>query len=145
MRAASVDRRVEPQAPVRGAGSSENRGDRTRTCNPRFWRPVRYQLRHAPGLRGAVYPGRLVTLCHEPVQRYALAVLFTAIATSLALVAVWSALEGGRAWVVAVAAAALAVWMADLAHRVWPSRQVDLAERQDETAAARRILLRWRK
>jgi phosphatidylserine synthase len=57
------------------------------------------------------------------VQRYALAVLFTAIATSLALVAVWSALEGGRAWVVAVAAAALAVWMGDLARRVWPSRQ----------------------
>ena len=28
------------------------RGGRTRTCNPRFWRPVRYQLRHAPGLRG---------------------------------------------------------------------------------------------
>ena len=32
-----------------------NRGDRTRTCNPRFWRPVRYQLRHAPGLRGRLY------------------------------------------------------------------------------------------
>ena len=24
------------------------RGDRTRTCNLRFWRPLRYQLRHAP-------------------------------------------------------------------------------------------------
>ena len=34
------------------------RGDRTRTCNPRFWRPVRYQLRHAPGLRPDCIGGR---------------------------------------------------------------------------------------
>ena len=57
------------------------------------------------------------------MQRYALATLFAVIATSLALVAVWSALEGGRAWVVALAAAALAFWMGDLARRVWPRRQ----------------------
>ena len=42
-----------------------SRGDRTRTCNPRFWRPVRYQLRHAPGLRGECSPTLRVTLCHE--------------------------------------------------------------------------------
>jgi hypothetical protein len=30
-----------------GAGDG-NRGDRTRTCNPRFWRPVLYQLSYAP-------------------------------------------------------------------------------------------------
>jgi hypothetical protein len=55
------------------------------------------------------------------MQRYALAALFAAIALGLALVAVWSALEGGRAWVVALAAAAIALWMGDLARRVWPS------------------------
>ena len=54
------------------------------------------------------------------MQRYALAALFLAIAISLALVAVLSALEGGRAWIVALAAAAIALWMGDLARRVWP-------------------------
>jgi hypothetical protein len=54
------------------------------------------------------------------VQRYALATLFSAIAVSLGLVAVWSALEGGRAWVVALTAGALAVWMGDVARRTWP-------------------------
>jgi hypothetical protein len=47
-------------------------------------------------------------------------VLFTLIALSLAFVAIWSALSGGRAWVIAFAAAAVALWMADLARRVWP-------------------------
>jgi hypothetical protein len=28
--------------------SGESRGDRVRTCNLRFWRPLRYQLRHTP-------------------------------------------------------------------------------------------------
>ena len=36
------------------------------------------------------------------MQRYALAGLFSAIAVSLALVAAWAALSGGRAWVVAL-------------------------------------------
>jgi hypothetical protein len=54
------------------------------------------------------------------VQRRALGVLFAAIAVSLALVALWAAFEGGRAWVIAFAAAALALWMGDLARRVWP-------------------------
>ena len=39
-----------PETPAK-TGVSSYRGGRTRTCNPRFWRPVRYQLRHAPGLR----------------------------------------------------------------------------------------------
>jgi hypothetical protein len=56
------------------------------------------------------------------MQRYALAGLFTVIAVSFALLAVWSALSGGRAWVVAFAAGAVALWMGDLARRVWPSR-----------------------
>src|SRR5215216_1757287 len=30
------------------AGLSPYRGDRTRTCNPRFWRPVLYQIELRP-------------------------------------------------------------------------------------------------
>ncbi len=54
------------------------------------------------------------------MHRYALAGLFLAIAVSLALLAGWSALEGGRACVIALAAAALALWMVDMARRTWP-------------------------
>jgi hypothetical protein len=57
------------------------------------------------------------------MQRVALAVLFGAIAVSLVAVAVWAGLEGGRAWVIALAAAALGLWMADLARRVVPRRR----------------------
>ena len=35
--------RTEPQP-----GAAISRGDRTRTCNPRFWRPVHYQLCYSP-------------------------------------------------------------------------------------------------
>jgi hypothetical protein len=63
------------------------------------------------------------------MQRYALAGLFSAIALSLALVAVWAALSGGRAWVVALGAGAIALWRGDLARRVWPRRQGNLADR----------------
>jgi hypothetical protein len=51
------------------------------------------------------------------VQRRLLGLLFALLALGLGLIAVYSAFAGGRAWVVAVAAAALAVWMADLARR----------------------------
>ncbi len=54
------------------------------------------------------------------MQRYALAGLFSLISVSLALIAAWSALEGGRAWVVALTAGVIALWMGDLARRVWP-------------------------
>ncbi len=57
------------------------------------------------------------------MQRYALATLFSAIAVSLAAIAAWSALEGGRAVVIALAAGALALWMADVARRTWPRRR----------------------
>jgi hypothetical protein len=57
------------------------------------------------------------------MQRRALGLLFSAIAVSLALIATWSALEGGRALVVALAAGALALWMGDLARRTWPKRR----------------------
>lgn len=69
---------------------------------------------------GAVPAGETSAQYPAAVQRRALGVLFTVIAVSLALVAVWSALAGGRAWVIAFAAAALALWMGDLARRVWP-------------------------
>jgi len=51
------------------------------------------------------------------VHRRALGLLFAVLAASLVAIAVFSALEGGRAWVIAVAAAALGVWMGDLARR----------------------------
>ncbi len=51
------------------------------------------------------------------MHRRALGLLFTVLAAGLGLIAVLSALEGGGAWVIALAAAALALWMADLARR----------------------------
>jgi hypothetical protein len=51
------------------------------------------------------------------VQRRLLGLLFVALALGLALVAVFAALEGGSAWVIALAAAALAVWLGDLGRR----------------------------
>jgi hypothetical protein len=51
------------------------------------------------------------------VHRRALGLLFAVLAGGLVVIAVFSALEGGRAWVLAVAAAALGVWMADLSRR----------------------------
>jgi hypothetical protein len=58
------------------------------------------------------------------VQRRLLGLLFALLALSLGLIAVYSALAGGRARVVAVAAAALAIWMADLARRALLPRRV---------------------
>jgi hypothetical protein len=57
------------------------------------------------------------------VHRRALGVLFTALAAGLLAIAVFSALAGGRAWVLALAAAALAIWMAGLAVRVLSPRR----------------------
>lgn len=51
------------------------------------------------------------------MHRRALGLLFAALALSLGLIAVYSALEGGSAWVIALAAAALALWLGDLARR----------------------------
>jgi ABC-type uncharacterized transport system permease subunit len=50
-------------------------------------------------------------------QRRALGLLFLLLGFALGAVAVFSALEGGRAWVVAVTAAAVALWLGDLARR----------------------------
>lgn len=57
------------------------------------------------------------------MQRVALAALFGVIAVSLGAVAVWAALEGGRAWVIALTAGALGLWMADLSRRAVPPRR----------------------
>jgi hypothetical protein len=54
------------------------------------------------------------------MQRRALTLLFSLIALSLGAIAVYSAFSGGRAWVVGVAAAGIALWMADLARKAWP-------------------------
>ena len=51
------------------------------------------------------------------MQRRLLGLLFAVLSAGLGLIAVFSALEGGGAWVIALAAAALAVWMGDLARR----------------------------
>jgi hypothetical protein len=51
------------------------------------------------------------------VHRRALGLLFAVLAVALGLVAVFAALEGGGTWVIALAAAALAVWLGDLARR----------------------------
>jgi len=54
------------------------------------------------------------------VQRRALALLFSLIGLALAGLAVFAIVSGGRAIIVGVAAAGLALWMGDLARRVWP-------------------------
>jgi hypothetical protein len=62
-------------------------------------------------------PYNAVATYDRRVQRRALGLLFAALALGLGAVAVFSALAGGRAWIVAVAAAALALWLADLARK----------------------------
>ena len=57
------------------------------------------------------------------MQRHLLGLLFLALAAGLLLVAVYSAREGGGAWVIAAAAAALGLWMADLARRALVRRR----------------------
>jgi len=57
------------------------------------------------------------------VQRRLLGLLFVALALGLALVAVFAALQGGSAWVIALAAAALGVWLGDLGRRALGRRR----------------------
>jgi hypothetical protein len=52
------------------------------------------------------------------VQRHLLGLLFMTLAAGLLFVAIYAAREGGAAWVIALAAGALAAWMADLARRM---------------------------
>ena len=53
------------------------------------------------------------------MRRPALGVLFGLIAASFAGIAVAAALAGGRAWIVAAAAALLALWMGEQAVRAF--------------------------
>jgi hypothetical protein len=53
------------------------------------------------------------------VQRRALGVLFLAIALALGAVSAWSAQQGGRAWIICLTAALLALWMAELARNAF--------------------------
>jgi hypothetical protein len=57
------------------------------------------------------------------MQRRLLGLLFAALALGLAFVAVYAALEGGSAWVIALAAGALALWLGDLARRALVRRR----------------------
>jgi hypothetical protein len=57
------------------------------------------------------------------VQRHLLGLLFAALALGLAFIAVYAALEGGSAWVIALAAAALALWLGDLGRRALVRRR----------------------
>ena len=50
-------------------------------------------------------------------RRPSLGALFVLLATGFAGIAVYAAQAGGQAWVVAVAAAVLALWLAELAFR----------------------------
>ena len=51
------------------------------------------------------------------MHRRALGLLFAVLAAGLGLLAVYAGLEGGGAFVIALAATVLAVWMGDLSRR----------------------------
>jgi len=53
------------------------------------------------------------------VHRRALGVLFAVLSAAFAGIAVFSALQGGQAFVIALAALVLALWMASLARRAF--------------------------
>ncbi len=57
------------------------------------------------------------------MQRTLLGILFAALAVGLASIALYAALEGGTAWVIAATAAALALWLGDLARRAFVRRR----------------------
>ena len=70
------------------------------------------------------------------MQRRALSLLFVAIAIALGGLAVYAVLSGGRAIVIGLAAAGLALWMGDLARKAWPWT----TEAKEGFRARRRIL-----
>ena len=49
-----------------------------------------------------------------------LSALFSLIAVALGGLAIFAVVSGGRAIIVGLAAAGLALWMGDLARRAWP-------------------------
>jgi hypothetical protein len=53
------------------------------------------------------------------VRRRPLAALFAVLAAGFVLVGLYAADAGGAAWVIAVAAVFLGVWMGELAYKMW--------------------------
>jgi hypothetical protein len=53
------------------------------------------------------------------VRRRPLAALFAVLAACFVLVGLYAADSGGAAWVIAVAAVFLGVWMGELAYKMW--------------------------
>jgi hypothetical protein len=53
------------------------------------------------------------------VHRRALGLLFAVLAAGLVLIAVFAALEGGGAWIIALASVVLGFWLGDLARRAF--------------------------
>src|SRR3954447_23067992 len=100
-----------------------HRGDRNRTCNPRFWRPVLCQLSYAPLLQPGLYrPRSGVPRAREPgwpnrhhpgVGRFGLPLLFSALTLSFAVIAFSSADHGQ--WVITIAAVVMMLWMGSFA------------------------------
>ena len=105
-------------APAEGV----SRGDRDRTCDLWFWRPALCQLSYAPRFARQCSPASETAYACR-VQRTLLGVLFSVLAAGLALIAVYAALAGSSAWVIELAAGALAVWMGDLARRALVRRR----------------------
>ncbi len=91
------------------------RGGGTRTPDLRFWRPPLYQLSYAPGLAEDCSPDpfrRRAGLC--PARPFSMLALGFA---GVAFAAGYGAGSELRRWVVVLAAAALAFWLATLAFR----------------------------
>jgi hypothetical protein len=97
---------------------ASDRGDRTRTCNPRFWRPVLCQLSYAPRFEGTSVSGpSTVTRMRLPSQRAALGLLFLLLGFGFAGVAYAAA--AASEWVIVGAALAIAFWLEGLAVRAF--------------------------
>jgi len=52
------------------------------------------------------------------VRRRSLGILFVLLTAGFLAIAVYAALSGGAAWVIAVASTALATWMGEMAYRM---------------------------
>ena len=73
---------------------------------------MRYQLRHAPGLRRDCIGAPVASLGPSSIARMPMAALFSLITLAFAGIAFWSATA--HQWVIAAAAAALTAWMGSL-------------------------------
>jgi hypothetical protein len=104
-RTAVPNRLLSPTIRLRQA----NRAGRTRTCNPRFWRPVLCQLSYGP----SPWTGHCTGVNRRP-----LGALFVLLAGGFGGIGFVAAQAGGLAWAIAVPAVLLAVWMGELAFRM---------------------------